>query len=308
MPHIAEANRVTTPQALAQTVLRVWRRHPRGFGFLAARRDGLWIERGFRINDGDGVEGFFAKYSFRRYDLYYCLNAFNWRRRLGMYACETPFAHVDIDAADPAAFDPPPTILVETSPSRFQAVWEHATAVEPKVAESLSRALSLNGDKGGWSITKFLRVPGSLNHKDSYDLPIVSIVHDTGTPIAAWPAVQPEGTKEPGSRKPSEEPAPADYDAALARFNACLRAHEPSPTRQMWLRKRLLRTRDQFHTPDGPDRSFILTQVLKRLRDLDLTPAETLTLAWRSGWCKFRVDGRSSNDLWHEVKKAYGLV
>jgi RepB DNA-primase from phage plasmid len=305
---------VTTPQALAQAVLRVWRRHPHGFGFLAARRGELWIERGFRINDGDGVEEFFERYSFRRYDLYFCLNAFSRKRRLGMYAHETPFAHVDIDGGDPASFVPSPSILTETSPGRYQGIWEFATMVEPKVAESLSRALGANGDRGGWSITKMLRVPGSLNHKDAYDLPVVTVVRDEETPIAAWPVVQPEITKEPRgprARAQAHEPievTPAEYDAALARFNACLRAHEPSPSRKMWLIKRVLKTKDQPDAEDGPDRSHILRQILLRLRDLELTPEETFALAWRSGWNKFRIDDRrdGEGDLWHEVKKAMG--
>jgi hypothetical protein len=306
---------MTTPQALAQAVRRIWRRHPKGFGFLAARRGELWIERGFQINDSDGVEGFFARYSFRRYDLYYCLNAFSRKRRLGMYAHETCYAHVDIDGGDPASFVPSPSILTETSPKRFQGVWEFSMTVEPKVAENLSRALALNGDRGGWSITKMLRVPGSLNHKDAYDLPIITVVRDEETPISAWPVVQPEITKEPRAwaqarqQEPSEV-TPADYDAALARFRACLRAHEPSPSRKMWLIKRVLKTKDQPDAEDGPDRSHILRQILLRLRDLELTPEETFALAWKSGWCKFRIDDRrdGEGDLWREVKKAYGLV
>ncbi len=260
-PRIAEANRVTTPQTLAQAVRRVWRRHPRGYGFLAARRDELWIERGFRINDSDGAEDFFVKYWWRRWDLILLSQQFQ---------STAPSRHVS--PCQRRTRTATSTWAIQRRSTRRRLFWSRhrrrdskpygsiATTVEPKVAESLSRSLSLNGDKGGWSITKMLRVPGTLElQRLRMILPLVSVVDDTGTPIAAWPAVQPEGTKEPGSRKPSEEPAPADYDAALARFNACLRAHEPSPTRQMWLRKRLLRTRDQFHTPDGPDRSFIIT-------------------------------------------------
>jgi hypothetical protein len=303
------------PQQLAQAVRRIWRRHPRGYGFLAARRDGQWIERAFPI-DGDDIEDFFERYSFRRYDLYLCLNAFRRRRRLATYAYETCYAHVDIDAADPSLFQPPPTLLTETSPGRTQAIWEFSQAVEPAQAESVSRHLTrtYGGDAGGWSITKMLRVPGSLNHKSVYNLPRITVVHDTVTPIAAWPSVQPEITKGPRARAQTTGAEvvrdPADYDAALARFNAALRAHEPLATRKMWLIKRLLKTKDQPYAEDGPDRSHILTQIIRRLRDLGLTPEETFGLSWQSGWCKFRIDDRrdGEGDLWHEVKKAYGLV
>ena len=58
-----------------------------------------------------------------------------------------------------------------------------------------------------------LRVPGSINHKDEYDLPVVTVVRDLRTPIAAWPdaasAIKPEGTPA-DPREPSDlvrEPA-----------------------------------------------------------------------------------------------------
>jgi RepB DNA-primase N-terminal domain len=293
---------------LAHVVRRVWRRHSRGYGFLAARRDGRWIERAFPI-DGDGIEEFFTEYWYRRWDLYFCANGFSRKRRLSLHALPTPFAHCDIDGGDPASFVPSPSILTETSPGRWQGIWEFVDAVEPTQAERVSRHLTraYGGDPGGWSITKMLRIPGSLNHKDAYDLPLVTVVRDTGVPIPSWPSVQPEITKGPRARAQGlgAEVVSADYDAALARFNACLRAHEPSPSRKMWLIKRVLKTKDQPDAEDGPDRSHILRQILLRLRDLELTPGETFALAWQSGWCKFRVDGRSEDDLWHEIAKAY---
>jgi len=311
------------PQQLAQFVRRVWSRHPKGFGFLAARRGDIWVEKSFPIS-GDGVEEFFARYSFRRHDLYFCVNAFRRRRRLGMYAHETCYAHVDIDAADPSLFQPPPTILVSTSPNRWQGVWEFANAVEPKVAENLSRSLAANGDKGGWSITKMLRVPSSLNHKPAYDLPVVTIVRDDGAPIAAWPtasAMKSQGTQEAGTGRvvsagggvgrmcPGDEARePADLAAAMERLLA-LSATLPVDKR-MWLRVHVMQKRDQVWRSDanqsGVDRSTILTKMIRRLHALGMTDGETFALVWQSGWNKFRVDGRSKDDLWSEIDKAYG--
>jgi RepB DNA-primase from phage plasmid len=295
---------------LASAVRRVWSRHSHGFGFLAARRDRQWVERGLRINDGDGIEEFFARYWYRNFDLYYCPNAFMRKRRLGMFALPTPFAHVDIDLGDPTAFRPPPTILVETSPGRFQGIWEFSEMAEPKVAEAVSRHLTrtYGGDPGGWSITKFLRVPGSLNHKDEYDLPVVTVIHDTGAPITIWP----KGTEAPVSARAgglcsSADRAPADYDAALKSFRSAMRQNEPRASRKMWLNYHVCQTNDQ-HARDGVDRSHTLTQIIRRLRELGLTEGETWALAWRSGFNKFRVDGRrdGEDDLWKQIFKAYG--
>ena len=143
-----------------------------------------------------------------------------------MFAYETCYAHVDIDGADPAAFEPPPMLLVETSPGHTQGVWEFATMVEPKVAESVSRHLTrtYGGDANGWSITKFLRCPGSLNHKPMY---ICRRSRSSGTRgpncvLAAWPtvsAVHRQDTKAQAPGAVTREPA--EYDAALARLRQC---------------------------------------------------------------------------------------
>jgi hypothetical protein len=147
-----------------------------------------------------------------------------------------------------------------------------------------------------------LRVPDSINHKDQYDLPVVTVVRDSETPIASWPkltsAIKPKGTKEVAREA-------ADTDKALKRFNAALRAQEPLTSRRMWLRVHVMKKKDQSKA-DGVNRSRVLRQMILRLKALGLTEGETFALAWRSGWNKFRVDGRSKDDLWHEVDKAYG--
>ena len=295
---------------LAQFVRRIWSRHRRGHVFLAARRPGQWVERCFPI-DGDGIEAFFTRYWYRRHDLYYCPNSFSRRRRLGVYALPTPYAHCDIDAADPSLFQPPPTLLTETSPGRYQGIWEFVDAVAATRAEAVSRHLTrqYGGDPGGWSATKMLRIPGTLNHKDEYDLPLITIVRDLGCALAAWPnvsVIHRQDTKAPGAATRE----PAEYDAALAR----LRQLSPALTvdKRSWLMVHLMQKRDVPWRPgaqaDGVDRSRIMTIMILRCRSLGLAPEETFSLCWRSGWCKFRVDQRRDGveDLWHEIEKAYG--
>jgi RepB DNA-primase from phage plasmid len=301
---------MTTPSELAAAVERIWSRHSKGYGFLAARRGELWIERGFPVT-GRGVEEFFERYRYRLWDLYYCPNSFKRARRLGMYAYETPFAHVDIDTGDPTVFDPPPTILTETSPSRFQGIWEFATAVEATKAEAVSRHLTrtYGGDPGGWSATKMLRIADSFNHKPAYDLPEISIVRDTGTPIEAWPdAVERKDTtgdrSGPVSSRPGCVLVTTDYDAALERFRRLLRALPAQ--KQMWLRNHVLEKRDQ---PKGGRNRTLFIMAL-RLSDLGMTREEAFVLMWPSGWNKFRADKRRDGEdlLWDEINAAYGLV
>jgi RepB DNA-primase from phage plasmid len=239
---------------------------------LAARRDGRWVERSFPI-DGDGIEDFFTNHSYRLWDLYFCPNAFNRNRRLGMYALPTCYAHCDIDGGDPATFEPAPTILVETSPRRTQGIWEFGTAVSSTQAEAVSRALTrtYGGDRGGWSITKFLRIPGSFNHKPQYDLPVVTIVMDTVTPIEHWPSALtttgPRQSVGPG-RAAEVDPLACDWRQVISKYEAKL--------------KRVHRRIMCATTLESPNRSRMIFMIIANLYDAGATRDEIAAVVWRS--------------------------
>ncbi|WP_460988004.1 DNA-primase RepB domain-containing protein [Sphingobium sp. TomTYG75] len=86
-------------------------------------------------------------------------------------------AWCDIDDADPDVYDPQPNILWETSPDRFQGIWLWRDVSPGDIAEQVSRNIWAKdgGDKGGWSVTKMLRLPGTINHKPQYRKPIVTL-------------------------------------------------------------------------------------------------------------------------------------
>jgi hypothetical protein len=69
--------------------------------------------------------------------------------------------------------------LWRTSPLRYQGLWLWNEPERPIKAEAYSQALAyrFGGDANGWSITKMLRIPGSLNHKPEYTKPKVELVH-----------------------------------------------------------------------------------------------------------------------------------
>lgn len=87
------------------------------------------------------------------------------------------YAWCDIDDADPDAYDPQPNILWETSPDRFQGIWMWRDVSPGDIAEQVSRNIWAKdgGDKGGWSVTKMLRLPGTINHKPEYLKPVVTL-------------------------------------------------------------------------------------------------------------------------------------
>lgn len=168
-------------QSMVGFLQDVWRGAPeRSFFFLATTDpDG----NGWREHAIPAVDNIVALNKFlrvhRRWDfnLYFCPNPFSTKRRKRKYALSSRLGWCDMDESDPNAYQPEANHVWETSPGRYQALWlwdKRHTVVE---AEDFSRALAKrHGGDTGWSITKMLRIPGSVNHKPKYDEPVVRLV------------------------------------------------------------------------------------------------------------------------------------
>ncbi len=129
------------------------------------------------------------KYNRWDWDQYFCPNMFFEPRRKKEFARDSRLAWCDVDEADPYEFKPHPSIILKTSPERTQALWVWNKKYAPERAEAYSRSLTYrhHGDKNGWPINKLLRIPGSINHKEEYDQPFISLVHCDLTPITKRP-------------------------------------------------------------------------------------------------------------------------
>jgi len=93
----------------------------------------------------------------------------------------------DLDNADINHLPIQPTVLVESSPRRYQAYWVLTEAQDLAVHEKLSRTITYSiadCDHSGWPLGRKLRVPGTFNYK--YDVPhTVKVVGAGLVPIAA---------------------------------------------------------------------------------------------------------------------------
>lgn len=109
----------------------------------------------------------------------------------------------DLDHADINQLPLQPTILVESSPGRYQAYWVLTEAVPLETHERLSRVVTYSitdCDHSGWPIGRKLRLPNTLNYK--YEVPkAVQVVKaglvpippediDTLTPAPYTPTIQ----------------------------------------------------------------------------------------------------------------------
>ena len=151
---------------------------------------GKWIEHaighGFSFPE---ISELLTQHSRWDYDQYFCPNPFSEPRRKRQYALPTRFGWCDMDASDPDAYEPMPSLVWETSPERYQALWSWDKTCRPSEAETFSKALAYRhgGDRNGWSATKMLRLIGSVNHKPQYDEPFVQTVAFDWTEIISRP-------------------------------------------------------------------------------------------------------------------------
>ena len=102
-------------------------------------------------------------------DQYFTPGVFSAPRRVSQYAVPVAWLWADLDPVDPREIsDFTPTIAWETSPGRYQCVWETKYPREGATDHGgLNHRLThyLGADPSGWDATQLLRVPGSAHTK-----------------------------------------------------------------------------------------------------------------------------------------------
>lgn len=171
-----KASRAATEAAI-RFLVDLWDYEPRAYTFIGTRRGERWQDHAIRGDRGEKLAAIIAANPADRFDIYFCPNAFVEPYRRSALALPSRCAWCDIDDADPDAYDPQPNILCETSPGRFQGIWLWRDVSPGDIAEQVSRNIWAKdgGDKGGWSVTKMLRLPGTINHKPQYRKPVVTL-------------------------------------------------------------------------------------------------------------------------------------
>lgn len=163
--------------AAVHFLLELWDYRPDAYTFIGTRRGESWRDHPIQGNRPAQIAAILDAYPADHFDIYFCPNAFAAPQRRATLALPSRYAWCDIDDADPDAYDPQPNIVWETSPNRFQGVWQWRDAAPAVIAEQISRNIWAKdgGDKGGWSATKMLRLPGTINHKRKYKKPVVTL-------------------------------------------------------------------------------------------------------------------------------------
>lgn len=117
------------------------------------------------------------------YNVYFCPQLLESRRREkdNVKACTSVWA--DLDTCTPDKLLVEPSITIESSPGRYQALWCLDEPMDPLSAENISMRIAYyhaghGADRSGWDLTQLLRVPGTFNFKysdNTFDAPEVAI-------------------------------------------------------------------------------------------------------------------------------------
>lgn len=238
-------------------------------------------------------------------DIYFCPQLLGEHKLNKQTVTTCPTVWADLDNCHPSKLLVPPTLVWETSPNRYQAVWRLEETLPPQDAEELSRRIAYyhaeeGADRSGWDLTQFLRIPltGNFKYHDpmigNIDIAVVRVVG--GTPskyrvsdFAKYPAVK----RAEYLDLPIPEELPND---------------DPLEILQRYRRTINPLVFDLYQTEPKGTWSEQLWRLLVLCFEAGMSMAEVLYVANESACNKYRRDDRDISYLWKDVCRAYVRV
>jgi hypothetical protein len=238
------------------------------------------------------------------HNVWFCVNLLKEKERTKKNCLPSGIIWSDLDMVDIDTVSPPPTTILESSPSRYQAFWRLDKIIPADVAEQYSKrvAYAVGADKTGWPLTKLLRVPHTYNFK--YENPpeiLVSRALDLRVPVEVFDEV-PELRDEEASAEwelltqGTDTPDPVDlptvkeviykYRSELNREPAFATLFSAEPGR-------------------GDDWSARLWRLINVCAEAGMEREETFAIALEAKCNKYARDNRPLSDLWREINKAH---
>jgi len=210
-------------------------------------------------------------------DVYFAPVCFNGPRRQEN-AKRVTWVWADLDFVHPEKLKLRPTIAWQSSPGRYQALWELSELVPAEDAAECGKRMAYaeGADKGGWDVTQVLRIPGTRNFKYPSGPVVESLWFEHHTYTVndfhfAYPAVI---TEDVGKNLESL----------------------PTPVNELITRSGV-KSKELINRPyaSGADRSEYLFRLAATLQEEGMSPEETFTILKASPWNKFT--GRNDEDL-----------
>lgn len=227
-------------------------------------------------------------------NIYFCPQLLRERRRDKGCIEVTPNVWADLDSCPPDSMLVQPSIVMETSPERFQALWLLESPVEPYIAEELSRRIAYKhadegADRSGWDLTQLLRVPFTNNYKYA-DVPEVTIIHATRSLYR-----QSDFSVYPKSAEFVDTDAPIPDLATLPNPEDILQARRVGLNPLIWR---------YFIEEPTADWSKVLWNLEMMLFESGFSVEEVFSICLAAKCNKYARDGKPVQYLWREVCKA----
>jgi len=268
-----------------------------GYVFLPYKSS-RWVEsKAFHWpGDRDKVEAHIARHQDKN-DLYYCPNLFSKPQRHKEHVKNPKWLYADLDSVDPRKIELRPTIAIQSSPGRHQALWRLARPLDPLKHETYNRRLTYatRADKGGWDLTQVLRIPGSRNHKYPGKVKVRLRWGDGDK----FTLTKVKGYLDGVEVNLSDIQLPETADLLLPAESA------------KTIRERVFRSLDQRgrvllkSTEATGDRSASLWELECRLLEAGLAPEEVFVVVKSTVWNKYDSRRDADIQLWREVQKAH---
>lgn len=227
-------------------------------------------------------------------DLYFAPCLFRRKRRRIEYALPGRWLYADLDESDPRKLNHlPPTVAWETSRGRYQCLWKLTEALPPDKLAFLNQRTTYftDADKGGWSLTKVLRVPGSISTKHGDDFAVRLMwwkdelqydPKDIHTLVRGMRVPKQSYLELKDVKFPKAPP-----ERIVRRFRIPPRA------------KKLIRA-----TEARGDRSERLWALYVDLLSSGMKPEQVFVVVRPTVWNKYRGQKREIPQLWSEINKA----
>lgn len=230
-------------------------------------------------------------------NVYFCPTLLTKPKRIKENVALSKVVWADLDSCDYRRMKVEPTIVLETSPDRYQAFWTLTDYTHASEVEAINKAIAYahqdqGADTSGWDLTQMLRVPGTKNHKyppNLYDIKVretnPGLLYEV-TDFAIYP--QAEGMMD------TAFPEIGDLET-LGTGNDVYESYKGVINPRAW---------SLFIDAPVGDWSAKLWQLELLLFAAGLTREEVFVIARDSACNKYKRDGRSETLLWKEVCRA----
>ena len=238
-----------------------------------------------------------------RKDVWYCPSLLERAERKKEFCLPSDLVYADLDDCDPKNISPTPTIVIETSPNRFQALWQLEQKVEPYLQEDFNKRIAYkyadNGaDPSGWDLTQLLRVPHTFNYKYedavNHTVPEVKVlqVFNTKVPtdvLTAIPVVK---------GKQEAEIVPSPDLASLPAVDNIIYRYAP------YLRNTAFNTLYLEEPKAEDDWSRVLWRLINICIEAGMSNEETFAVCLSAKCNKYARDNRPPFHLWQDILRA----